>query len=115
MSTDSSSFTTPCTFDEPVLLADLILTVARLYPDRRIGDVLDEPSADSEVTLIPVTWRQLLADVRVVADHLVANAGHGPRKAGDPRYVVALLAKSAYHYFVTMLAGMLLRWTVRSS
>ncbi|KAA1471368.1 acetyl-CoA synthetase-like protein [Dentipellis sp. KUC8613] len=98
-------------FREDVLLPELILRTAIASPDRVVCLSLDDLGPDHKPTLTSVTWRQLLTDILDAADFFMESFSNGPRKAGEPEMMVAIVARTNYQYYVTMLALVMLRWT----
>ena len=95
-------------------LPEHIVRLARADLDREIILVLNDLGRPTDTNLTPLTWRDLLSHVRRRADHILTLTRRSPRKLGDDPTNVGLLAKSDYSYFVTLLAMIMLRWTVRS-
>ena len=91
-------------------LPENILRQASVNPDRTLGYILDD--GPTETILNPVTWREVLIDVRQRARELVASLGRPARKLGEEGFVVGLLLRSSYEYFLTLTAVVMLRWTV---
>lgn len=84
-----------------------------MHSDREvILNVQDIEQCEGNASLTPVTWRQLLADVKFRMTCLVQSTGQRPRREGEDAVTVGLLSQSGYDYFVTWTAIIMLRWTV---
>ncbi|KAJ7161038.1 hypothetical protein C8R46DRAFT_1284963 [Mycena filopes] len=97
---------------DPLLpLPDNILNLARADPSRSLGFILNDVSPNATPVLADVTWGEALRDVHQRANELVATVGHPARDPGSERFVVGLLLRSGYDYFLTLTATIMLRWT----
>lgn len=105
----------PIAFEPLLPFPDYIFRLAQKYPDREIAVILQDLSpAETEATLISITWRKLLGDALNQASVLVRTTGLAPRTLGEPLVTVSLLAQNNYQYFVLVIATVILRWTVRT-
>ncbi|KAJ7756323.1 acetyl-CoA synthetase-like protein [Mycena metata] len=97
---------------DPLLpLPDNILHLARADPSRTLGFIIDDVLPNTEPALTRVTWRHALRDFRQRAKELVAATEHPAREPGEDKFVVGLLLRTGYSYFVTLTATIMLRWT----
>jgi hypothetical protein len=96
-------------------LPENILRFARAAPSRRLGFILSEPSPDARPVLLEISWRRALLDIRRRAKELVSVSGRPPRNPGEDPFVVGLLLRNGYNYFLTLTATIMLRWTVCAS
>ncbi|KAJ7092499.1 acetyl-CoA synthetase-like protein [Mycena belliarum] len=92
-------------------LPDNLLRLARADPARKLGFIIDDGQTGVQPVLSQINWRQALVDIRQRADELVAASGHPARSLGEEIFVVGLLLRSGYNYFVTLTAAIMLRWT----
>ncbi|KAF7297348.1 Acetyl-CoA synthetase-like protein [Mycena indigotica] len=94
--------------DEP--LPEHFLRTARAgNGENDLGYIINEGTT-TEITRI--TWRRGLRDIRCRAKQLSDSAHRPARKAGDSQlFVVGLLHRTGYNYFVTLCAILMLRWT----
>ncbi|KAJ7279728.1 acetyl-CoA synthetase-like protein [Mycena rebaudengoi] len=92
-------------------LPENILRFARAAPSRRLGFILSEPSPDARPVLLEISWRRALLDIRRRAKELVSVSGRPPRNPGEDPFVVGLLLRNGYNYFLTLTATIMLRWT----
>ena len=113
MSTASSSFVPP-PFQPPEPVAEYILHVAQVHPDREVALFLEDAASVEEASTTSITWRQFLADVWERVDYLQDVTGLRPRSMGKERVVVGLLAESNYDFLVDFFAMFMLRWQVCS-
>ncbi|KAJ7042941.1 hypothetical protein C8F04DRAFT_1176021 [Mycena alexandri] len=104
---------TPLPNVDPLLpLPDNILHLARADPSRTLGFILNDVKLpNTESALTRVTWRHALRDVRQRAKELVAATKHPAREPGEDKFVVGLLLRTGYSYFLTLTAAVMLRWT----
>ncbi|KAJ6526458.1 hypothetical protein B0H19DRAFT_970583 [Mycena capillaripes] len=92
-------------------LPENLLRFARADPSRSLGFILSEPSPDALPVLLEITWRRALLDIRRRAKELVAVSGRPARNPGEDPFVVGLLLRNGYNYFLTLTATIMLRWT----
>ncbi|KAJ7457005.1 acetyl-CoA synthetase-like protein [Mycena latifolia] len=96
-------------------LPDNILRLARADPERTLGFIVNEYQSNAQPVLTDITWQNALLDVHRRADELVAASGHPARNIGEGKFVVGLLLRNGYNYFVTLTAAIMLRWTSAQS
>lgn len=94
---------------------DNLLRFARADPARKLGFIVNEVHSNTSPVFDHVTWRSAIFDIRRRAQELVVAAGHPARNPGEDKFVVGLLLRNGYGYFLTLTAVFMLRWTVRMS
>ncbi|KAJ7485751.1 hypothetical protein FB451DRAFT_1230943 [Mycena latifolia] len=92
-------------------LPENLLRLARADPARQLGFIVNEALPNAQPVFSQITWRHALLDIRQRAEELVAASGWPARNIGEPNFVVGLLLRNGYSYFLTLTAVVMLRWT----
>ncbi|KAJ6554493.1 hypothetical protein B0H19DRAFT_1262842 [Mycena capillaripes] len=97
---------------DPLLpIPDNILRLVRADPSRSLGFILHDDFPEAEPVLIPINWHHALLAVRRRAEELTAAFKRPEREPGQEQFVVGILLRSGYNYFLTFTATIMLRWT----
>ena len=104
----------PLWLDPSLPLPENFLRVALSGPGRAPVIIVHGQSRhqENEAQISEVKWSRLLMDVYYRKEELLRTTGLPARKLDEGSLVVGLLAQNGYDYFVTMVAMIMLRWTV---